>query len=49
MTIINESGLYNKERMLRFGTSFLWGVAEKQGGTLFSFRVKNFIKLYSSF
>lgn len=30
-TIINESGLYNKERMLRFGTSFLWGVAEKQG------------------
>ena len=23
MTIINESGLCNKERMLRFGTSFL--------------------------
>ena len=32
MTIINESGLCNKERMLRFGTSFpCMGVAEKQG------------------
>ena len=31
-TIINESDLYNKERMLRFGTSFpCMGVAEKQG------------------
>ena len=48
MTIINESGLYNKERMLRFGTSFLWG-SGKTGGTLFSFRVKNSTKLYSSF
>ena len=48
MTIINESGPCNKERMLRFGTSFLWG-SGKTGGTLFSFRVKNFMKCHQYF
>ena len=47
-TIINESGPCNKERMLRFGTSFLWG-SGKTGGTLFTFRVKNFMKCYPCF
>ena len=31
MTIFNESDLYNKERMLRFGTSFLWGYRKNRG------------------
>lgn len=45
-TIINESGLYNKERMLRFGTSFLWWVAEKQG-VLFSLSGSKFYEVLS--